>query len=93
MNIHPRSPALEIMFFLYLLLTPAMLLQMPARPGKLVITSTPPGARIIINSQPRTEVTDVTLVVSPGLYKVVVGNCSEQDVQVSSGETKQVHCP
>jgi ribosomal protein L2 len=93
MNIHPMSRALEIMLFFCLLLAPAMALQMPAQPGKLVITSTPPGARIIINGELRTDVTDVTLVVSPGVYKVVVGSCSEQTVQISSGETKQVHCP
>ena len=67
--------------------------QYPAPPGKLHITSVPPGQKIAINDSSRPEVTDATLVVSPGTYKVSVGQCPAQPVQVSSGETKEVHCP
>jgi hypothetical protein len=87
------SRALKFAFSLALLTTPASALQMPARPGKLHISSSPPGAKITINHTERSEVTDVTLIVSPGTYSVLVGNCSEKSVQVSSGETKEVSCP
>ena len=65
---------------------------MPAQPGKIEISSTTKGLKIIINEKPRPEVTPVTLVVSPGTYTIKVGDCGEQPVQVSSGETKQVNC-
>jgi len=89
----PKSRGLRIALLLALLSCPAWSSQSQAQPGQLHITSVPQGERIVINDSPRTEVTDVTLVVSPGTYKVTVGNCSAQSVQVSSGETKEVHCP
>ena len=75
--------------------------QMPAPPpvGRLYITSTPPGASITINGKPRPEQTNVTLVVSPGNYKVLIsggpGNldCPAQDVSVRTGQTVTVACP
>jgi PEGA domain len=85
--------ALSIVLFWAVLNTTAVSSQMPARPGKLVITSASPGATIVINGTTRPEVTPVTLIVPPGVYKVAVGNCSEQSIQVSSGDTKEVHCP
>lgn len=87
------SRSLEIVVSWALLIVPAGSWQMPARPGKLHLTSSPRGQVIIIDKVQRTEVTDVTLVLSPGRYTVKVGNCEPQDVSISSGETKEVHCP
>jgi hypothetical protein len=93
MNSRTMSRGLEVALLLTLLSTPLASSQMPPRPGKLVLTSTPPGAKIVINAQPRQEVTPITLVVTPGVYKVVVGSCAEQSVQIVAGDTKEVHCP
>ena len=84
---------LDIVWLLLLVVSPAVGLQMPARPGKLDISSTTRGLKITIDGKPRPEVTPVVLVVSPGTYSVVVGPCQAQSVQVSSGETKSVNCP
>jgi hypothetical protein len=93
MSNHTMSRALEIALFWILVTAPGVSSQMPTRPGKLHVTSTPQGETITINGTRRPEVTDVTLVVSPGAYKVSIGDCKEQSVQVSSGETKEVQCP
>jgi PEGA domain len=94
MKTHMMSRALEIVVVWTLLSTSTVSSQMPARAvGKLVITSTTPGATIVINGKVRTEVTPVTLLVSPGMYKVKIGNCDEQTVQVSSGDPISVNCP
>jgi hypothetical protein len=93
-----RSPTLsaapEILLFWAFLAAPAASPQMPARPGYLHLTSKPTGEKIMINHQPRPELTEVTLVVSPGTYAVQIGDCAEQSsVEVSSGLTREVHCP
>lgn len=87
------SRALEFALLGVLLNVPTALPQMPTRPGKLHLTSSPPGQVIVINDVKRPEVTDVILIVSPGKYTVKVGNCQPQEVPVSSGETKEIHCP
>jgi hypothetical protein len=65
---------------------------LPQPLGKLQLTSTPPGASIVINDMTRSEKTPVTLAVYPGDYKVIIGTCQEQTVHVSAGETKTVDC-
>jgi hypothetical protein len=92
---HRVSGMLRILF-LFSLLSPSVISsQMPPSLGKLHITSNPPGAHITINNVPRSEVTNVTLVVSPGVYTVsITGNhlsCSQQ-CKVSSGQTFEVSC-
>jgi len=88
------SLALEFVLCWILAIAPAVLPQSPSQPGKLHLTSTPPGAKIVVNEQARPEVTPVTLVVSPGKYTVQVADCQPQkDVSVSSGNTTEVHCP
>ncbi|MGB8771262.1 MAG: PEGA domain-containing protein, partial [Candidatus Korobacteraceae bacterium] len=65
----------------------------------LHITSKPPGANIVIDGKPRQELTDTTLVVSPGTYKVAVTggpgnlNCPEKEYTVSPGQIVEVTCP
>jgi hypothetical protein len=68
--------------------------QMPAPLGRLQINSTPAGATIRINNQPRKEVTPVLLAVVPGTYTVTIGTCPNQPISVTvgSGETKVVTC-
>lgn len=66
--------------------------QIPQALGKLQLTSTRPGASITINGSLRREKTPVTLAVAPGDYKIVIGNCAEQTVHVSAGETNTVDC-
>ena len=66
--------------------------QIPQALGKLQMNSAPPGASITINGSHRQERTPVTLAVAPGDYKVAIGNCAEQTVHVSAGETRTVDC-
>jgi len=85
--------ALRVVLLVALVAAPNASPQMPARPGKLHLTSNPTGQRIIINKQLRSEVTESTLIVSPGKYTVQIGNCQEQSVSVASGVTLELHCP
>jgi len=94
MTANIRSLAPEVALCWILAITPAVSPQSPAQPGKLHITSTPTGAKIIVNGDTRPEVTPITLVVSPGTYTVQVADCQPQkDVSVSSGNTTEVRCP
>ena len=93
MKTHTKSAALSLLLFGAFFYAPVASPQMPARPGKIEISSTTKGLRIMINGNPRPEVTPVTLVVSPGTYTLKIGDCEAQSVPVSSGETKQVNCP
>jgi PEGA domain len=68
--------------------------QMPAALGKLEITSDQPGETITIaNVANRNYKTPITLSVAPGTYKVSIGKCNEQSVDVFSGQTSRVSCP
>ncbi len=87
------------MFLLSTLLLPSVYsAQVTPALGRLHITSMPAGANIVINDNRRPELTNVTLVVSPGKYAVLVTggpgklNCSKT-VQVSRGQTVDVACP
>jgi hypothetical protein len=93
MKTRNTSPVLKCFFCLAFLTAPISSLQMPARPGQLQLTSVPKGAKIKINGAERSELTNTTLIVSPGTYKVQVGNCTEQTVAIASGDTKEVSCP
>jgi hypothetical protein len=66
--------------------------QMPAPLGKLYITSTTPGASIMIGTQLRPEVTPVTLAVMPNTYSVKIGSCGPQTVTVKPSQTVAVNC-
>src|ERR1700690_3456625 len=95
------SLALEIFLFSFWLLPPAGSSQITSPVlGRLHITSKPPEANITINGNPRPEKTDVTLVVSPGNYKVAItggpgglNSPGEIPFNVSSGQTVEVRCP
>ena len=80
------------------LLCPATLLpQMPPQPGKLAISSEPPGATVSIKGQVMTQHTNGTFLVSPGTYAIVV---TSQDgklkctgsLTVASGQTASADC-
>ena len=88
--------ALRFVLYIVLILPPGFF-QM-ATPGRLQITSTPTGANITINGKAAEQVTNTTLVVSPGPYTVQVtggpGNLNcQKTVQVFSGRTAVVNCP
>jgi len=94
------SLALEIFLFAFWLFPLAVSSQMtPPALGRLHITSTPQGANITINDNPRPELTNVTLVVAPGQYRVAVSggpgglNCPGREFTVSAGRTVEVTCP
>jgi hypothetical protein len=83
----------------FLLLFPGFLSsQRPAAPGKLSVTSTPPGAKITIDKQPMGKETDFTFVVSPGDHYVSVRipsmpKCANPTkVSVSSGSAISINC-
>lgn len=92
MKTHATAPLLEFALCCLISFTPSRA-QTPAPPGRLHITSTPDRQPIKVNGATRQEVTDVTLVVSAGKYTIQVGTCQPQDISVSSGETKEIHCP
>jgi hypothetical protein len=89
---HRRSPIFEAALFWVLLLPAGLPSQTPPQSGKLIITSTPKGATIVINGQKMQQLTDATFVVSSGTYRVSVAdadgnlkNCATKNVSVSSG--------
>ncbi len=56
--------------------------------GTVRVESQPPGAQILVNNQPRTEVTPATLVLPAGNYTLTVikgGRRAEQAVEVKDG--------
>jgi hypothetical protein len=85
---------------LSLLLCPlALRPQMPPQPGKLVITSEPPGATVTINGNQVNQHTNATFLVSPGSYTVTVISrdgklsCSPPTpLRVTSGQTVTGDC-
>jgi hypothetical protein len=95
---HRISPAIKIALCLGALCPPTLTSQTPVQPGRLVITSTPSGAKITVNSQATKQLTNATFVVPPGKYTVSVAggpgslNCPGKDVQVTSGQPTSVHC-
>jgi hypothetical protein len=72
--------------------------QRPQTPGKLFVTSTPPGATIAIDNQATGQSTDFTFVVSPGDHYVSLTssslpNCKNlKKAPVSSGHITRVNC-
>lgn len=84
---------------LSLLLCPlALRSQMPPQPGRLVITSEPPGATVTINGKQVSQHTNATFLVSPGSYTVSVASpdgrlsCPATTLSVSSGQTTTGDC-
>jgi hypothetical protein len=72
--------------------------QRPQLPGRLKITSTPPGAKITIDDQRLNQSTDFTFAVSPGDHSVAVissalPKCAKPiKVTVTSGSVTSVNC-
>jgi serine/threonine protein kinase len=59
--------------------------------GVLMLSSTPPGASILINGRPVTETTPAQLSLAPGTYKIAVqknGLQSVSTVEIHNGDTK-----
>jgi len=84
-----------------LLLFPALLQsQMPQRPGRLTVDSTPPGAAVTIDSQPMSRPTPFTFVLSPGQHSVSVSGKDQAgremrctaSLNIVAGSAKAVHC-
>ena len=99
MKARPRFLTPEMAFFCIFLLPAPLSSQRPQPPGKLSVTSTPPGAQITIDKQPMSQLTDATFVVSPGGHDVVVKGkgdtltkCANSSVQVESGRVTSIHC-
>jgi hypothetical protein len=71
---------------------------MPGQPGTLVIKSQPTGAQVKVNDTIVGQATDLSLVVSPGSYKVTVGTpgtvpyCPEKSFPVAAGKTVTIVC-
>jgi hypothetical protein len=71
--------------------------QRPQLAGKLTITSTPPGARIIIDNQLMGQSTPFTFVVSPGDHYVAVKsadltNCGTKKASLTAGSVMSLNC-
>jgi len=84
-----------------LFLFPGMLrAQMPNRPGRLTVESTPPGATVTIDGQVMQRVTPFTFVISPGEHRVTVQGKDEAgkemscttSLNVESGSAKSLRC-
>lgn len=91
-------PKLGIVFGCVFLLPALLSSQRPQSPGRLRITSTPPGAKITIDDQQMNQSTDFTFAVSPGdHYVAVIGadlsKCKKPiKATVSSGSITSVNC-
>ena len=92
-------PGLKMAFRLVLLLLPPHISsQRPASPGKLSITSEPPGANITIDGQSQGTPTDSVFFVSPGDHSVAVTSASlpkcaaPVKVNVRSGSLTSINC-
>jgi hypothetical protein len=66
--------------------------------ARLIVTSTPPGAKITLNGNEVQRPTNATLVVGPGKYKIAVTggpgnvNCGEKEVTVVAGKDVALSC-
>jgi hypothetical protein len=69
--------------------------QTPQPPGRLSVTSDPPGATITIDDQQMNRQTPFTFAISPGQHSVSVRGkdmyCAAS-LNVQSGAAKSVHC-
>lgn len=81
-----------------LLLFCPLFAQLPPRAGRLVVTSDPTGAIIMVNGAQTMQRTNATLVVASGDYKLSVSDprgglaCSEITLHVQAEETVTRHC-
>ncbi len=93
-------PALELALCCLFLFPGLLRSQMPQRPGRLNVTSAPPGATVTIDNRQMSRPTPFTFVLSPGRHSVSVRGKDEAgkevycaaSLDVSSGTTKRVHC-
>ena len=56
-----------------------------------MLSSSPPGAAILVNGKTVTEVTPARLSLAPGTYKITVeknGLSSENTVEIKNGDTR-----
>ena len=68
---------------------PAVVLH--AQGGVLMLSSSPPGATILVNGKAVTEVTPARLTLAPGTYKIAVeknGQSSVSNVEIKNGDTR-----
>jgi hypothetical protein len=98
-RVRRRSPVFEAALFWLLLLPAGLPSQTPKKTGKLIVTSTPQGATIVINGQKVPQPTNATFVVSAGTYRVSVAdaegklkNCATKVFSVSSGSQTTAYC-
>lgn len=71
-----------------------LFLALSAQTGTLRIETTPPGAQILLNGQPRSETTPATLVLPVGRYQIEVvrdGNRDQQAVEIKEGALVRLH--
>jgi len=93
-----KVPAIGVTLCCALLLPALLSSQRPQLPGRLRITSTPPGAKITIDDQHMSQSTDFTFAVSPGDHYVAVispdlSKCAKPiKATVSSGSVTSVNC-
>lgn|SRR5208283_493474 len=69
--------------------------QTPQPPGRLIVTSDPPGATITIDNRQMNRPTPFTFAVSPGQHSVSVkgeGMYCAGSLNVQSGTAKPAHC-
>jgi hypothetical protein len=77
-----------------LLVPVAVSSQMPPL-AKLIVKSSPSGAKIFINGKVMDQPTDAVFVVAPSSFKVSVSgnaNCGEYSVTLKSGDTRTLFC-
>jgi hypothetical protein len=89
-----RTQRLIELALFYLLVFPALLHPQMA-PGRLQVSSEPPGAIVTIDNRQMPRPTDATYVVFPGNHTVsVTGKAIKctASLTISSGVTKSVNC-
>jgi hypothetical protein len=82
----------------FLLFPAALLPQMPPQPGRLVVSSEPPGADIYINGSKMSQHTNAVFVVSPGQCSILVQSpdgkykCKILNTTVNASQTVPFNC-
>ena len=93
-------PVLELALCCLFLFPGLLRSQMPQKPGRLTVTSEPPGATVNIDNRRMSRQTPFTFVLSPGRHSVSVRgkdqagkdmNCTAS-LDIAGGAAKSVHC-
>jgi len=93
-------PVLELALCCLFLFPGLLRSQMPQKPGRLTVDSTPPGATVAIDNRQMSRPTPFTFVLSPGQHSVNVRGKDQAgkdmsctaSLNIAAGAAQSVHC-